>query len=56
MNGIEYFHHYVFGHEFTVQTDHQPLVNLVSKALCEVSPCLQCLLLKVTQYRFNKSM
>ena len=53
MNGIEHFHHYVHGHKFTVQTDHQPLVNLTSKALCEVSPHLQHLLLKVTQYRFN---
>ena len=46
-------HHYVFGCEFTEQTDHQPLVNLTSKALCEVSPRLLHLLLKVTQYRFN---
>ena len=27
VNGIEHFHHYVFGRKFTVQTDHQPLVN-----------------------------
>ena len=53
MNGVEHFHHYAFGHKFTVQTDHQPLVNLTSKALRDVSPRLQCLLLKVTQYRFN---
>ena len=53
VNGIEHFHHYIFGCEFTVQTDHQPLVNLTSKALREVSPCLQHLLLKVTQYRLN---
>ena len=53
VNGVEHFHHYIFGCEFTVQTDHQPLVNLTSKALCEVSPRLQHLLLKVTQYIFN---
>ena len=53
MNGVEHFHHYVFGCEFTVQTDHQPLVQLRIKALCEVNPRLQYLLLKVTQYRFN---
>ena len=53
MNGVEHFHHYIFGHEFTVQKDHQPLVQLIKKPLCEVSPRFQCLLLKVTQYRFN---
>ena len=37
VNGVEHFHHYVFGHEFTVQMDHQSLVQLTSKALCEVS-------------------
>ena len=41
MNRVEHFHHYVFGHEFTVQTDHQPLVQLMTKPLCEISPRLQ---------------
>ena len=53
MNGIEHFHHYIFGRDFTVHTDHQPLVQLMTKPLCEVSPRLQQLLLKVTQYKFN---
>ena len=53
VNGVEHFHHYVFGHEFTVQTDHKPLVQLAAKPLCEVNPRLQRLLLKVTQYKFN---
>ena len=53
VNGVEHFHHYAFGHEFTVQTDNQPLVQLMTKPLCEVSPRLQHLLLKVTQYKFN---
>ena len=53
MNGVAHFHHYVPGHKFTVQTDHQPLVQLMTKPLCEVSPKHQCLLLKVTQYKFN---
>ena len=53
VNGIEHFHHYIFGHDFVVHTDHQPLVQLMTKPLCEVSPRLQQLLWKVTQYRFN---
>ena len=36
-----------------VHTDHQPLVQLMMKPLCEVSPRLQQLLLKVTQYNFT---
>ena len=43
----------MFGQDFTVQTDHQPLVQLTTKPLCEVSPRLQQLLLKVTQYKIN---
>ena len=35
VNGVEHFHHYVFGREFTIQTDHQPLVQLTTKLLCE---------------------
>ena len=53
VNGIEHFDHYIFGWDFVVQTDHQPLVQLTKKPLCEISPRLQCLLLKVTQYSFN---
>ena len=53
VNGVEHFHHYIFGHDFVVDTDHQPLVQLMKKPLCEISPRLQQLLLKVTQYRFN---
>ena len=41
VNGIEHFHHYIFGQDFTVHTDHQPLVQLTTKPLCEVSPRLQ---------------
>ena len=53
MNGIEHFHHYIFGCEFVVHTDHQPLVQLMTKPLCEISLRLQQLLLKVTQYNFT---
>ena len=36
-----------------VHTDHQPLVQLMTKPPCEISPRLQPLLLKVTQYNFT---
>ena len=35
VNGVEHSHHYVFGCEFTIQTDHQPLVQLMTK------PCVK---------------
>ena len=53
VNGIEHFHHYVFGRNFMVHTHHQPLVQLMTKPLCEISPRLQRLLLKVIQYNFT---
>ena len=53
MNRIEHFHHYIFGQEFVVYTDHQPIVQLITKPLCEISPRLQRLLMKVTQYNFT---
>ena len=36
-----------------MQTDHKPLVQFTRKPLCEISPRLQRLLLKVTKYSFN---
>ena len=53
VNGIKHFHNYIFGQEFMVHTDHQPLVQLMTKPPSEISPRLQRLLLKVTQYNFT---
>ena len=53
MNGVEHFHHYVFGKPFEVHTDHQPLVQLSIKTLAELSPRLQHLFLKVHQYKYT---
>ena len=53
VNGVEHFHHYIFRRNFEIHTDHQPLVQLTKKPLCEVSPRLQRLLLKITQYSFT---
>ena len=38
---IEHLHHYVFGRQFFVHTDHAPLVNLFNKCLNDTSPRLQ---------------
>ena len=53
MNGVEHFHHYVFGKPFEVHTDHQPLVQLSIKPLAELSPILQHLFLRVNQYKYT---
>ena len=52
MNGVEHFHHYIFGKPFEVHTDHQPLVQLSIKPLAELSLRLQCLFLRVNQYKY----
>ena len=50
---IEHLHHYVFGRQFMVHTDHAPLVNLFEKCLNDTSPCLQRLLLRLSQYKIE---
>ena len=53
VNGVEHFHHYIFGKPFEVHTDHQPLVQLSIKPLAELIPGLQCLFLRVNQYKYT---
>ena len=38
---VEHLHHYVFGRQLTIHTDHAPLVNLFNKCLNDASPRLQ---------------
>ena len=52
-NGVEHFHHYIFGKPSEVHTDHQPLVQLSIKPLAELSPRLQCLFLRINQYKYT---
>ena len=48
--GLERLHNLIFGGPVEVQTDHQPLVNIASKQVCDVSPRLQRLLLRLHKY------
>ena len=50
---VKHLHHYVFGRQFTVHTDHAPLVNLFNKCLNDTSPRLQRLMLRLSQYEMN---
>ena len=48
---MEKFHHYCFGREVLVITDHKLLVSIFKKDVATLSQCIQCILLKIHQYR-----
>ena len=48
---LEKFHHYCFGREVIVITNHKPLVAIFKKHVVILSLCIQCILLKIHQYR-----
>ena len=50
-HGSEKFHHYCFGKEMLIITDHKRLVDMFKKDMATLSQCIQCILLKVHQYR-----
>ena len=47
------FHHYIYGFPIDVQSDHKPLEQIINKPLCQVSPRLQRMLLKLQRYNIN---
>ena len=48
--GCEKFHTYLFGHSFTVKTEHKPLENIHLKHLTAAPPRLQRMLLRLQPY------
>ena len=50
--GCEKFHSYLFGHSFTVNTDHKPLKGISLKHLTAAPPRLQRMLLRLHPYDF----
>ena len=48
--GLERLHNYVFGGQIELHTDHQPLVTILGKQVCDASPRLQRLLLRAHKY------
>ena len=40
--GLEKYHHYVYGREVIVYTDHKPLVNIKQKSLAILSKHFAC--------------
>ena len=45
------FHHYCFAKEVLIITDHKPLVVIFKQGVAMLSQCIQCILLKIHQYR-----
>ena len=51
LHGLEIFHHYCFGREVLVITDHKLLISIFKKDVATLSQWIQCILLKIHQYR-----
>ena len=51
LHGLEKFHHYCFGRKVLMITDHKPLVSMFKKMWPHCVQCIQCILLKIHQYR-----
>ena len=53
LHGAIKFHHYVFGRQFLVETDHRPLVSIFGGYLNEAPARIQCLMLKMQRYDYS---
>ena len=51
LHGLEKFQHYCFCREVLVITDHKLLVSIFKKYVATLSQQIQCILLKIHQYR-----
>ena len=51
LQGLEKFHHYCFSTEVLIITDHKLLVSIFKKDVATLLQCIQCILLKIHQYR-----
>ena len=50
---MEKFHHFLYGNEFTLETDQKPLEAILSKSLNQVTPQLQRILIRTFPYNFK---
>lgn len=51
--GCEVMHNFIYGQHITIQTDHKPLVAIMNKPMCKVSPRLRRLTFKLYGYSFD---
>ena len=50
---MEKFHHFLYGNEFTLETDQKPLEVVLSKSLNQATPRLQSILIRTFPYHFK---
>ena len=50
---MEKFHHFLYGNEFTLETDQKPLEVILSKSLNQATPRLQRILIRTFPYNFK---
>ena len=53
LHGLKKFYHYCFAMEVLIITDHKLLVAIFKKDVATLSQCIQCILLKINQYRVH---
>ena len=51
LHGLKIFHHYCFAREVSIIMDHKPLVAIFKKDVVTMSQQIQCILLRIHQYR-----
>ena len=51
LHALEKFHHYSFSREVLIITDHKLLIAMLKQDVATLSLCVQCILLKIHQYR-----
>jgi len=44
------FHDYIYGTKISAETDHRPLIGVIKKNLCDMTPRLQRLMLRIRRY------
>ena len=49
--GMEKFHYFLYGKQFTLETDQKPLVSIYRKHMVEISPRIQRLIVKSFPYQ-----
>ena len=53
LHHLEKFHHYCFTRDVTVITDHKPLVAIFKNDVVMLSQRIQCIILRIYQYRIS---
>lgn len=49
----EKFHHYIYGNDVLVQSDHKPLQTIVKKSIHKATPRIQLMLMRLWRYKLE---